>query len=70
MPGVRGNAECASPRPSTGCREVETDEFSFNFTITEKPHVQNDTVTLHKRFAQVCGRGWEGERQRHLLATA
>lgn len=34
-------------------REVETDEFSFNFTITEKPHVQNDTVTLHKRFAQV-----------------
>ena len=34
------------------CREVETDEFQFNFTTTEKPHVQNDTVTLHKRFAQ------------------
>lgn len=32
--------------------EVETDEFQYNFTITEKPHVQNDTVTLHKRLAQ------------------
>uniref|UniRef100_A0A7S3QNM5 DUF155 domain-containing protein n=2 Tax=Dunaliella tertiolecta TaxID=3047 RepID=A0A7S3QNM5_DUNTE len=32
--------------------EIETDEYEYNFTTTEKPHVQNDTVTLHKRFAQ------------------
>lgn len=33
--------------------QIETDEYEYNFTTTEKPHVQNDTVTLHKRFAQV-----------------
>lgn len=35
------------------CREVEVDEFQYNFTATEKPHVQNDTVTLARRFALV-----------------
>lgn len=33
--------------------QVETDEFQYNFTAAEKPHVQNDTVTLHRRFANV-----------------
>ncbi len=29
------------------------DEFQYNYSVIEKPHVQNDTVTLNKRFAQV-----------------
>lgn len=50
----------------------QVDEFQFNYTTLDKPHVQNDTVTLHKRYAQVrvhvcvsggvrgvgCGRAW------------
>lgn len=30
--------------------EIEIDEFQYNFSVTEKPHVQNDTVTLSKKF--------------------
>jgi hypothetical protein len=41
---------CSSANPS---REVEVDEFTYSFTSAEKPNVQNDTVTLNKRFAQV-----------------
>lgn len=48
---VRGIARQCQIQPLPD-KEVETDEFQYNFTITEKPHVQNDTVTLHKRFAQ------------------
>ena len=33
-------------------KEIEIDEFEYNFSATEKPHVRNDTVTLHKRFAR------------------
>ena len=29
----------------------EVDEFEFNFSSTEKPHVKNDTVTLNKKDA-------------------
>ena len=43
-------------------REMEVDEFQFNYTTLDKPHVQNDTVTLHKRYAQVRGR--RGARRR------
>lgn len=39
--------------PTLLCLQIETDEYEYNFTTTERPHVQNDTVTLHKRFAQV-----------------
>ena len=31
---------------------MEIDEFEYNFSATEKPHVRNDTVTLHRRFAR------------------
>lgn len=31
---------------------MEVDEFEFNITSSEKPHIQNDTVTLHKRAAK------------------
>ncbi|GAX76442.1 hypothetical protein CEUSTIGMA_g3887.t1 [Chlamydomonas eustigma] len=30
----------------------EIDEFEFNFSTTEKPHVNNDTVTLNKKFVK------------------
>ena len=33
-------------------KEMEVDEFEYNFSATEKPNVRNDTVTLHKRFAR------------------
>eukprot|EP00955_Chlamydomonas_euryale_P029960 315937-Chlamydomonas_euryale.AAC.1 len=29
---------------------MEIDEFQFNFSATEKPHVQNDTVVLSRKF--------------------
>lgn len=29
--------------------DMEIDQFSFNVTTSEKPHIQNDTVTLHRR---------------------
>lgn len=32
--------------------EVESDKFQFNYSAIEKPHIQNDVVTLHRRFAQ------------------
>mmetsp|Transcript_22848 Transcript_22848/g.58202 ORF Transcript_22848/g.58202 Transcript_22848/m.58202 type:complete len:461 (-) Transcript_22848:496-1878(-) len=47
---VRGLARQCHVQPLPD-REVETDEFQYNFTTTEKPHVQNDAVTLHKRYA-------------------
>lgn len=31
--------------------EVEKDEFSFHYTATEKPHIQNDTFTINYRLA-------------------
>ena len=31
--------------------EHEVDEFEFHFSTGEKSHVQNDTVTLNKKFA-------------------
>ncbi|KAL6757794.1 hypothetical protein V8C86DRAFT_2613487 [Haematococcus lacustris] len=48
---VRGIARQCQQQPLPD-RDVETDEFQYNYTTAEKPHVQNDTVTLHKRFAQ------------------
>ena len=33
-------------------QEVEIDELQFNYSGIEKPHIQNDAVTLHKRHAQ------------------
>ncbi|PSC74837.1 Sporulation RMD1 [Micractinium conductrix] len=29
--------------------EVEVDEFQFHYTISEKPHIQNDTITINYR---------------------
>ncbi|MEW5308059.1 MAG: hypothetical protein WDW38_000046 [Sanguina aurantia] len=37
-----------APVPS----QSPTPEFQFNYSALEKPHVQNDTVTLHRRYAQ------------------
>lgn len=34
-------------------------QFEFNYSLLEKPHIQNDTVTLHRKAAkdhQVRGR--------------
>lgn len=31
--------------------EVEVDEFAFNYTATDKPHIQNDTFTISYRLA-------------------
>ena len=31
--------------------EVEKDEFSFHYTASEKPHIQNDTFTINYRLA-------------------
>jgi hypothetical protein len=55
LPHVWSGAHTCHPVLTHVCREVETDEFQYNFTTTEKPHVQNDTVTLHRRYAQVTG---------------
>jgi len=30
---------------------AEIDEFTFQYTASEKPHIQNDTVTLNRRFS-------------------
>ncbi|KIY91970.1 hypothetical protein MNEG_15993 [Monoraphidium neglectum] len=32
--------------------EMEIDQFEFNVTSAEKPHIQNDVVTLHRRAAK------------------
>ncbi|KAF8071355.1 RMD1 [Scenedesmus sp. PABB004] len=32
--------------------DVEVDEFEFNYSSLEKPHIQNDTVTLHRKAAK------------------
>lgn len=32
--------------------EVEVDQFEFNYSLLEKPHIQNDTVTLHRKAAK------------------
>ncbi|WIA12464.1 hypothetical protein OEZ86_003424 [Tetradesmus obliquus] len=32
--------------------ELEVDQFEFNYSSLEKPHIQNDTVTLHKKAAK------------------
>ncbi len=29
--------------------DVEVDEFTFNYSTLERPHIANDTVTLHRR---------------------
>jgi uncharacterized Rmd1/YagE family protein len=31
--------------------EVEVDEFLFHYTMSEKPHIQNDTFTINYRYA-------------------
>lgn len=31
--------------------DYEVDEFQFNYSALEKPHIQNDMVTLHRRLA-------------------
>jgi uncharacterized Rmd1/YagE family protein len=31
--------------------EVEVDEFQFNYSSQERPHIQNDSVTLPRRTA-------------------
>ncbi|KAK9822191.1 hypothetical protein WJX81_000989 [Elliptochloris bilobata] len=31
-------------------REVEVDEFQVHYTANEKPHIQNDTITINHRF--------------------
>jgi uncharacterized Rmd1/YagE family protein len=31
--------------------EIEKDEFSFHYTASEKPHIQNDTFTINYRLA-------------------
>lgn len=32
-------------------REIEVDEFTFHYTVSEKPHIQNDTITINYRLA-------------------
>ncbi|KAF6262180.1 hypothetical protein COO60DRAFT_1699457 [Scenedesmus sp. NREL 46B-D3] len=32
--------------------EMQVDQFEFNYSSLEKPHIQNDTVTLHKKAAK------------------
>jgi uncharacterized Rmd1/YagE family protein len=27
-------------------------QFEFNYSLSEKPHIQNDTVTLHRKAAK------------------
>lgn len=46
---VRGIAAQVQEQPLDPT-EIEIDEFQFNFSATEKPHVQNDTVTLHRKY--------------------
>ena len=31
--------------------ESERDEFQFHYTASERPHIQNDMITIHHRFA-------------------
>lgn len=31
--------------------ELEIDEFQFHYTASERPHIQNDTITINHRFA-------------------
>ena len=31
--------------------ELEIDEFQFHYTTSERPHIQNDTITINHRFA-------------------
>lgn len=26
-------------------REIEVDEFAYHYAVSEKPHIQNDTIT-------------------------
>jgi len=49
MTVVRGIARQVQVQPLPD-NKPELDEFQYNFSVTEKPHVQNDTVTLHKRY--------------------
>ena len=37
-----------NPLPSF---ESEKDEFQFHYTASERPHIQNDMITIHHRFA-------------------
>ncbi|KAK9796644.1 hypothetical protein WJX73_007435 [Symbiochloris irregularis] len=37
-----------NPLPSF---ETERDEFQFHYTANERPHIQNDTITIHHRFS-------------------
>ena len=46
---VRGIAAQVQGQPLDPT-EIEIDEFQFHFSATEKPHVQNDTVTLHRKY--------------------
>lgn len=39
------------PAPPLLQREIEVDEFSYHYTVSEKPHIQNDTITSER---------WEG----------
>lgn len=33
-------------------KEVEVDEFEYNYSILEPPHIQNDVITINQRFAK------------------
>lgn len=48
---VRGLASQCVEQPLPD-KEIESDKFQFNYSAIEKPHIQNDVVTLHRRFAQ------------------
>ena len=37
-----------NPLPS---REVEIDEFTYQYTASEKPHIMNDSITVHYKVA-------------------
>lgn len=32
-------------------REIEVDEFAYHYAVSEKPHIQNDTITINYRLA-------------------
>lgn len=34
------------------CNPPSLAQFEFNYSLLEKPHIQNDTVTLHQKAAK------------------
>eukprot|EP00878_Enallax_costatus_P036531 GHUV01041031.1.p1 GENE.GHUV01041031.1~~GHUV01041031.1.p1 ORF type:complete len:187 (+),score=37.24 GHUV01041031.1:1601-2161(+) len=50
--------------------DMEVDQFEFNYSSLEKPHIQNDTVTLHRKAAKDHQVSWEDCQGLGLCAAA